>query len=239
MLVICASFAGCGGKSESKDKGKKNETAEVSDKMPTVLNTAEYTLYQNIFFNETAADYDGTATSKEGTFATIYDAYNDVTRYYVWGYNDQTKCCDWQWELKIDDTSNLPTNGSEVFVKGTYEVNESALDRFWIIDPEITVKTEFKGRDFDVDMKSMDNTLERVQIANIVNKKEAFEGKTICGYGRMLNENTLEDAYYDDSWTIELSGDFEVPAFGTLVEIEGTVKDGKIVDCKISPNTQY
>ena len=233
VLLIIAIFAGCSGGKDSK------KTAVADKKMPTVLNTTEYQLYQNIFYNDQKNDYDGKEAQKEGTFATIFDAYNDTERYYVWGYNDNTKCCDWQWELKIDDKSKLPTNGSLITVKGTYEVNDSALDGFWIINPEITVKTEFKARDYDIDMLSMDNTLERVQAINILNLKENFEGKTVCCYGRVLDEKTLQDAYYDGSWTLEFSGDFELPAFGTTILVYGTVKDGALTDCSIAENTQY
>ena len=237
VLLIMALLSGCGG--DKSDTSDKKEKTAVSDKMPTVLNTAEYTLYQNIFFNEQQNDYNGKEAQKEGTFATVFDAYNGIERYYVWGYNDNTKCCDWQWELKIDDTSKLPSNGSLITVKGTYEVNDKALDNFWIINPEITVKTQFKARDYDIDMLSMDNTLERVQITNIVNKKEDFEGKSVCCYGRVLDAKTLQDAYYDGSWTIEFSGDFELPAFGSTILVYGTVKDGALTDCSIEENTQY
>jgi hypothetical protein len=207
--------------------------------MPTVVNTTEYVLYQNIFYNDQKSDYAGQSTVKEGTFTTLYDAFNDVTRYYVWGYNDQTKCCDWQWELKVEDDSDLPMNGSLVKVTGVYEENEAALDKLWLIDPEITVEKAFAGRDFDIDMQSMDATLERVQTANIVRHAEAFEGKTVCGYGRIQDENTLQDPYYNESWSIGIFGDFELPAFGTLVLVSGTVHDGNIYDCTIVSNTQY
>ncbi len=116
---------------------------------------------------------------------------------------------------------------------------EDALDKFWIINPKITVKTAYKGADCDINMLTMDNTLERVQAQNIVYQKEAFEGKSVCAYGRILNDTTLEDPYYDNSWTVSISGDFELPAFGTLVIVTGTVKDGGIADCAISENTQY
>lgn len=241
VLMTAVLLQGCGGSTADPGTPSQQEktVASTGDGMPTVVNTAEYTLYQNIFFNEMKADYNGTDAVKEGTFATIYDAFNDVTRYYVWGYNDQTKCCDWQWELKLDDTTDLPTNGSLVKVTGVYEENEDALDGFWIIHPQIIVQTAFAGRNFDIDMQAMDDTLERVQSINITSKKEAFEGKTVCGYGRIQNENTIKDPYYDNSWTIGISGDFELPAFGTLVLVSGTIRDGSIADCVIAPNTQY
>ncbi len=241
VLMITAVLSGCGGKADSSDKttNPAANSAEVVEAMPTVLNTAEYTLYQNIFYNDMKSDYSGKEAVKEGTFATVTDAYNNTTRYYVWGYNDQTKCCDWQWELKIDDVSDLPTNGSLIKVTGIYEENEAALDNFWIINPEITVEKAFAGRDCDIDMQAMDNTLERVQCANIVNKKEAFEGKTVKCYGRILNETTLQDPYYDNSWTIEIAGDYEVPAFGTMVEINAVIQDGKLTPCELTESTNY
>ena len=235
-VLAALALAGC---SKAEKKSSENPSSKTSKVMQTVLNTAEYTLYQNIFYNDTKGDYDGKPASKQGVFTSLYDAYNSRQRYYVWGYNDQTKCCDWQWELNITDNSNLPQNGSLIKVEGTYEVNDEGLDGFWIINPEITTLQEYEGNDAEIDMKTMSNTLERVQVANIVNFPEVFEGKSVCGYGRMLDASTLEDAYYDNSWTIPVSGDFEVPAFGTLVEIEGKIKNGGIADCKISENTIY
>jgi hypothetical protein len=241
VLMLAGVLSGCGrdaGDATTAGASSAVDT-EAAGEMPTVVNTAEYTLYQNVFFNKTQSEYVGKEAVKEGTFTTLIDAFSNVTRYYVWGYNDRTKCCDWQWELKIDDASDLPENGSLIRVKGVYEENEDALDDFWIIDPEITVKQVFPGRDFDIDMQSMDDTLERVQLANIVRNPETFEGKTVCGYGRILNANKLEDPYYDNSWQIDISGDYEVPAFGTLVLISGTVRGGAVADCTIEPNTQY
>lgn len=239
VVLIAALLPACGSTADVPEASQQQAENEVSDVMPTVVNTAEYTLYRNIFFNDMQADYDGKEAVKEGTFATIHDAFNDVTRYYVWGYNDQTKCCDWQWELKMDDVSDLPTNGSLVRVTGTYETNEDGLDDFWIIHPQITVKTPFVGRDYDIDMQAMSDTLERVQTINISNRKDVFEGKTVCGYGRVQNENTLKDPYYDNSWTVAISGEYEVPAFGTMVLVSGTIRDGVIADCEIASNTQY
>ena len=258
VLLSAALFAGCSGAKDDTKSADDTTTAAADTNvpttkaaantadpnakgdMPTVLNTTEYMLYQNIFYNKQTADYAGQEAKKEGTFTTIQDEFNGTTRYYVWGYNDNTKCCDWQWELKIDDTSKLPSNGSLIEVTGTYEENDKALDGFWIINPEITVKQEYKAdKKYDLEMLTMDNTLERVQFINVIQKKEAFEGKTVCCYGRVLDDKTLQDAYYDNSWTIEFSGDFELPAFGTTVVVYGTVQNGTLVNCTLGENTQY
>lgn len=239
MVLVLLSGCGAGGSSPSETAAPSAGAPETVDVMPTVTNTAEYTLYQNIFYNDQKGDFSGQETVKTGTFATLHDAFNDTVRYYVWGYNDQTKCCDWQWELKLDDTSNLPSNGSLVSVSGVYEQNESALDKFWIIDPVITVKKAFVGRDVDIDMQSMDDTLERVQAANIVRNPDVFEGQSVCCYGRIQNETSIKDPYYNNSWEIGISGDFEVPAFGTMVLVSGTIRDGAVADCTLTSNTQY
>jgi hypothetical protein len=241
IMALIAMLTGCGADAGSvADTSQQSaEVLEAGADMPTITNTTEYTLYQNIFYNDQKSDYSGQATVKRGTFATIHDAFNDTTRYYVWGYNDQTKCCDWQWELKIDDTADLPSNGSLVQVSGTYAEDEAALDKLWIVDPQITVEQVFSAREFDIDMQSMSDTLERVQSLNIVRNPEVFEGQTVCCYGRIQNESTLKDPYYDNSWTIGIAGDFELPAFGTMVLVTGTVRDGSLADCTVTANTQY
>lgn len=239
VWMLIAMLSGCGNTANNPTAQPSAADTAASAAMPTVVNTAEYVLYQNIFKNDAKSDYSGKNAEKKGTFATVYDAFNSVTRYYVWGYNDQTKCCDWQWELKLDDTADLPGNGSLIRVTGVYEENEDALDKFWIIHPQITVEKPFDDKNFDIDMQSMDDTLERVQTLNIIRKAEAFEGQTVCGYGRVLDKNTLQDPYYDNSWTISMAGDYELPAFGTLVLFSGTVQNGSVADCKLTANTQY
>lgn len=257
-LSLVLFLTGCGSKADPKsDSGAtapsadpaQSQTAaaqtdkvEVNDSgsdMPTVLNTMEYSLYQNIFFNGQMDDFDGKQTEKEGVFTILTDAYNKVTRYYVWGYNDETKCCDWQWELKLSDTKDLPTNGSLVTVTGKYAKNEDALDKFWIIDPVITVNKAYQGKACDVDMLAMSDTLERVQTFSVVNYPDVFEGQLVRCYGRMKNDGMIEDPYYDESWGIAISGDYKVPAFGTMVEVSGTVSGGELIDCTVTPTTRY
>ncbi|MBR4241837.1 MAG: hypothetical protein IKR97_06410, partial [Eubacterium sp.] len=85
-LMIVAALCGCS-KTQTKDNDKSDITSS-SKTMQTVLNTAEYTLYQNIFYNDTKADYNGKPAKKEGVFTTVIDSYNNTVRYYVWGYND-------------------------------------------------------------------------------------------------------------------------------------------------------
>ena len=228
LALLCAVLLACTACGD-------NNSAEVSttSELPVVLNQGEYVLYQNIFYNDYGSRYDGTEVTKQGVFATIYDAYRNVTRYYVWGYLDNTKCCDWQWEIKVKNTNNLPANGSLVSVKGTFASSDDALDGYWITDPQITVKTKYENpAAADLDMCTMSDTLERVQVINIINRFEAFEGKSFSAYGRILSMTMLQDPYYDGSWQIPFTpkAGTQMPAIGATVELRGTVTGGKLTD---------
>lgn len=245
-LLLCAVltvlvFAGCSkdGEKETAKKTTQAAQTEASDVMETVLEPSEYVLYQNIFYNDQGGDFDGKSVTKRGTFTVLYDRYSGVERYYVWGYNDQTKCCDWQWEIKADDTSSLPSNGSLVKVTGTFVSDENALDGYWITSPQITVEKAYNGADADVDMTTMSGTLERVQIINLQQHADYFDGKTVRAYGRVMNPTTLQHPYYDGAFEQPIEAKNEVPAIGTVVIVSGTVKDGKIVDATVEETDKY
>ena len=221
-------------------KGKA-ETPVSNSGMPTVLNQSEYTIYRNVFFNNKADDYVGKAVTKEGTFTVLRDEWNKVDRYYVWGYMDATKCCDWQWEFVPSDPSALPAPGSKVRMTGTLVHDEAALDKYWFTDCSLETVTEFASpqADADVDTSTMDATLERVQLLNVQYFPEAFEGKTVCFYGRVMNTKTLQHPYYDNAWTQGFSTKAKVPSIGTLVMISGTWHDGEITDAKLAVTSDY
>ena len=205
-----------------------NSGVPTSTEIPAILNQAEYVLYQNIFYNDYGPQYDGKEVTKTGIFTSIYDAFNGVNRYYVWGYLDNTRCCDWQWEIKVEDAKNLPANGSVVSVRGTFASSQDALDGYWITNPTIDVQTIFVGEACELNMLTMSDTLERVQIMNILYRSEAFEGKQFSAYGRVLSADTLQDPYYDGSWQIPFSVPGELPAIGTTVSLRGKVVSGAL-----------
>ena len=230
LIVLAASLlCGCG----DAKKDQASEFAETATKMPTVLNQAEYTLYQNIFYNSYGPRYDGKSVTKRGIFTTIKDAYNGTTRYYVWGNLDQTLCCDWQWEFTLDDPSVLPTNGSLVDVSGTFASDEKALDGYWIKDAKVNTLTKYVGATADVDMTTMSGTLERVQVQNFNFAPEQFDGKSVFAYGRIYDMTNYQDPYYDGSWYSAFSTTETVPAIGTSVILRGTLSNAVITDAKI------
>ncbi len=222
VLFLCA----CGKKEEKK-------YAESTNSVPTVLNSSEYILYQNIFQNGYAKQYDGKKVTKLGIFTTLYDAYNERTRHYVWGHLDQTKCCDWQWEVLFDDTAELPTNGSLVEISGVFVSDERALDGYWITDPSINVLTKYTGKSADVDMCTMSDTLEYVQLASVNTHGDVFEGKTVSAYGRIYDIENIQDPYYDGSWETKFSSSDQLPAIGTSVILRGTILSSVIADATI------
>lgn len=235
FLILSAVFILCSC-SETNDTASYNMSDPI---VPVVLNQQEYLLYQNIFYNNTGNDYVGKNVTKEGIFTGIYDAWSNQMRYYVWGYLDNTYCCDWQWELSFDDENvDLPTFGSKVTVTGTFNSSENALDGYWIEHAAITdVIDVFESEDYDYDMCTMSCTLERVQMFGILNFPELFNGKSFSAYGRVRAGNTLEDPYYNDSWYIPYSmattSNAVVPPIGMEIKVFGTIGDGKLSDCQL------
>ena len=221
--------------------GGNGEGGEAITPFEVIINSNEYLLYQNVFYNDMSADYVNKETTKIGTFAKVYDRYNEVDRYYVWGYYDQTKCCDWQWEFNPADISSLPKEGSKITVKGMFTATDKALDGYWIENPAVTFKNEYEGELFDVNMCLMSSTLERVQLANMQQKPEFFEGKTVSTYGRMYSLDMIQHPYYDGSWTQKIvpADDSSIPAIGTPVTVIGTYTAGNISNCTVEKTSQY
>ena len=130
LVAVCAclilSLCACGKSSPASDQPPPPEESDAFSAPPTVLTPPEYVLYTNIFYNKTGDDFVGQTFTKTGTLARIEDAFNGRTRWYVWGYNDQTKCCDWQWEIVPTDVDALPEIGSLVNVTGTFAKSSSS-----------------------------------------------------------------------------------------------------------------
>ena len=225
LLLATLILFSCGcnaGNPSSGERGAQN----TSDKRLDTISQDEYILYQNVFYNGYAKKIDGQKLKKYGVFAVLHDAYNGIDRYYVWGYYDQTKCCDWQWEFNPQSGEELPPVGSLVTVEGTFVSDEAALDDYWIEEATVRTETVYTGTAYEFNMYVMSDTLERVQIVNFRRFPDAFEGKTFIGYGRIKSRNTLQDPYYDGSWDIGFSYSGNVPAIGTTVVLSGTVQNG-------------
>jgi|LSQX01.3.fsa_nt_gb predicted small lipoprotein YifL len=219
------------------DENQQGDSSDVS--FPYVIETLEYTLYTNIFYNKTGDDFIGMEMTKAGTFAKIRDQFNEVDRYYVWGYYDETKCCDWQWEFVPENPADLPPIGSFVKMTGTFEKNEAALDGYWFVDTSLTVEEEYITDKFDVDMSSMNGTLLRVQIVNLQQFKEYFEGKTVRAYGRVIGTDAIQHPYYDSTFEQAIVCDKALPPIDTYIVVSGTYKDGKIADATYQITTYY
>ena len=230
LLALAFALCACAGGGEKAASTENKTTAEI----PTVLNQGEYVLYQNIFYNDYGVRYEGTETEKQGVFTVVQDAYTNVKRYYVWGYLDNTKCCDWQWEFVPGNAKNLPAPGSLVKVKGTFTASEDALDGYWITGASVETLQQYTGDSAEVNMLAMSDTLERVQITNINNRSQSFEGKSFIAYGRVANAATLQDPYYDGSWNIPFTTHEAVPAIGTTILLKGVVQSGVLANCSVT-----
>ena len=225
ILLISAMIlplSSCGGNSSNGD------AESTSEERLSTINQSEYVLYQNVFLNGYAKTLDGKTVKKVGVFATLHDAFSEVDRYYVWGYMDQTKCCDWQWEFVPKDGQKLPPDGSLVTVEGTFTYDEDALDDYWIKNATVKTTTKYTGPTYDVNMYVMSDTLERVQIANVERIPNYFQNKTFSAYGRVKTLTSIQDPYYDGSWYIGFTYVGSVPAIGTTVLLTGTLNNGAL-----------
>lgn len=236
ILTLGMLFALCAcGEEEKTDVSSAAET----DSLPIVLDSNEYNLYQNIFYNQMGEEYAGQSMTKTGVFTSIYDSFNQVTRYYVWGYYDQTKCCDWQWEFVPEDPTALPAIGSLVEMTGTFCADEAALDGYWFIDTSLHVKTAYEASEGEIDMCTMSATLERVQLINMQMFPEEYEGKTVRVYGRVYSPTEVQHPYYDNAWTQPFSTNGSVPAIGSVVIVSGNFSKGEIMDASITETSEY
>ena len=246
-LALALSLAACSGSDtdQTSTDGSQNSsttpTAVASSGsadtgMKEKLDQLQYAAYQDVFYNDNAEDYADKEYSTDGVFGIIYDAFNSVTRYYVWGYADTTKCCDWQWELKFPDGYTVPESGSYVDVSGIMTASADALDGYWLTDVDMTVEEEFAHAGYDYDMTTISPTLARVQIINMQNYTDIFGGKTLRVFGRAMGTNTVQHPYYDNAWSMDftsldgitvatgsdmvLTGTFEASGEGSVVNTE-------------------
>lgn len=239
-LTIVFAFVGCSKNETNNETNSNTEVTEqaVSQKMETIINSNEYVILQNIYYNDQAEDYINVNVTKKGIFTILYDEFNSMERYYVWGYNDNTKCCDWQWEIAPDTLTELPTIGSTITVSGKFVENEKALDKYWIESPKIEVITELKKSEFDIDTTTMGGTLERVQVANMQGNSDKFEGKTVTVYGRIESPNSVQHPYYDNCFSQKFESDV-VLATGSRVVVSGTYANGVITNANVEKSTDF
>ena len=226
LLLICVVMMSAVACSDNGDGGS-------SDTVAKILNPMEYTIYMNIFGSDQGSDYVDKSYTKEGIFAILHDSYNDVLRYYVWGYSDETLCCDWQWEFVPSDKDSLPPIGSHVKVTGTFVQNDSALDGYWMEDASVETVVEYENGIGEYDTITMSPTLTRVQIVNMRNFATEYDGKPIKIYGRVMSSDSIQHPYYNGSWSLPLEYDGTLPAIGTYVTVTGKFSGSSASDSKI------
>ena len=200
-----------------------------------VFSPDEYMLYQNVFYGDYGPQAEGTQVEKQGVYATLTDVYNQRRRYYVWGYYDKTRCCDWQWEFVPDDPDALPAPGSLITVTGTFAAAQDALDGYWIEGAACATDQAYGGESAALDMAAMSCTLERVQMYNVLHAPEEFEGKDFTAYGRLAADRMLQDPYYDGSWQIGYRWDGDDPGVDRLCAMRGEIRDGVLSVRSLEP----
>lgn len=225
LIFVCVMLLSTAACSDSK--------VGTSDAVEKILNPMEYSIYMNIFYNEDGSSYTGKDYTKEGIFAVLHDSYNDTVRYYVWGYSDETLCCDWQWEFVPENTDNLPPIGSRVKVTGKFVQNDAALDGYWMEGANVETITKYEAAIGEYDMITMSPTLTRVQVINMVNHTSEYDGQSVKIYGRIMSGNKIQHPYYDNAWELPLEYEGELPPIGTWVTVTGKFSGSSVGDNRI------
>ena len=266
IAVLAFTLAACGGKTpettapadDTPDDTTAAAAEQITDANGNVLpsnlpdgaftsiretfDNMEYSMYMSVFQDPSTKQFDGVEFTKVGTFAVLQDEWSGKTRYYVWGYADKTRCCDYQWEFVPEDVSKLPAPGSYVRVKGTFTYTEEqqsgALDHYWITNAKLEVLEEYTPQDYDYDLTTMSATLARVQLFSIQNYTEKFVGKTMLIYGRSFDPTTLQHPYYDETWTLKYETEEEkTPAKGDYLLIGGEITQTDEGGCLLKAST--
>ena len=237
VLIFVFSFAACSGTEGDTTTSPADallSDGELNTGMKEKFDQMEYASYIDLFYNGNGSEYEGKTFTKDGTFAILTDAFSDVTRYYVWGYADNTKCCDYQWEIVLDEGTAIPEPGSYVKVKGTMEKSEAALDGYRLTDVTLEVKESFTDAGFDLDMTTMSPTLVRVEVINMLNFPDKFSDMKIRVFGRALSLTEIQHPYYNESWSMHFTQADTTPATGEYILLEGTFSGGSVITEKLT-----
>lgn len=242
VLVLCIScllsVTACGKKAavKSPETDSSNETTATQTepaieyttvdspalKVNKIVNADEMAQYNKIFFEKDEA-FDNTDMTKTGIFTILYDAFNGVDRYYVWGYDSEEAVSGWQWEFSVAEGTVLPAVGSEVTVTGKFVQNETALDKRWIENAAVTVVSEYKDSPCKYDLTTMSPILSaRVQFPNIISNLDKFNDK-VCLYAKVAEGNMLVSPYEGLEWSAHTVSGTVLPAVDTYVTVVGTL----------------
>lgn len=198
-----------------------------------VLNPMEYSIYMNIFYNGDGDSYADKNYTKEGIFAVLHDSFSGMQRYYVWGYSDETLCCDWQWEFVPESTDDLPPIGSRIKVSGKFVENGDSLDGYWLEGASVKTVASYDGAIGEYDMVTMSPSLARVQLVNMISHTSEYDGKPVKLYGRVMSGNKIQHPYYDNSWELPLEYGGELPSIGSWITVEGNFSGADAGESKI------
>lgn len=245
VLVMLVSFTACSSTvspatnastdnnvSNESDIRTNNNDYETTVKVPDILSQIEYATMNSLYNGDESLL--NVSMEHTGIFVTIDDTVNNKTLYFIWGYLDKTKCCDWEWELDPDalDLNNLPVNGSKITFTGSIVKSDKAAELYWISNiKDFKIDSVYGGLDssVDYDMRTMNATLVFYQLSFLLNSFEKTEGKTVIIYGRVYSvgsdsqTDAVQHPYYNNYWVLDLEMEKHLPAIGTNVVIRGSI----------------
>lgn len=231
---------------EGKSDGKEVSPDTVLESIPLVVSEEDWQVYSNVYRSGDISKLNYEIKEGTGIFTTIKNNKTGKNSYYVWGYSDEDRTHDWQWELDLENyNGQIPSNGSLIHYSGTFVSSELANDYYWLTNVYLDVKRELVLKTkYDYDTRTMSPTLSYFQLCHVLGYIGQTEGQPICIYGRVSSLNmdgihtSVQHPYIDDFWNITIDTQINVPKIGSTIVIKGTVgADMMIHNATVKPSS--
>ena len=175
--------------------------------------------------------HDESMQTKQGIYTRFFDKLTQKTRHFIWGYTDETKTSDWQWEFTPENEEELPFPGSTIEITGVLTEDFEALSGYGFQDVTVrTIKKYTQRAIADIDMNTMSNTIQHLQISNILHYASDYESLVLCVRAKFGESGTLLSP--DDSgWELpyRCEGTVTAPPSGTVALVLGRLSAGTLV----------
>ena len=234
ILLLCLSLCSC-----TYEGLIESEDVQLSDTVPLVINEDEYIVYGNVYQQHSGYMYEGQRQTKTGILCTVYDHHADKARYFVWGYCDDKLNRDWQWELKVKDPQQLPPDGSLIEVTGTFQKSTKAFSEYWLTQTSWTVKMQYTGEQYDLNMACMNTTLAATQMEQLHHEPSYFEGKTLSLIGKVDSADTIRHPHSEEMWHQTVQTTTELSPVGAGVLVTGVWRNGVVTEAVVTPSWLY
>lgn len=216
---------------QTEETEKEVNPDAVLEVLPLVISEDNWTKYRTAYADNKVDDMMYQTIEGEGIFCTVKNNKTDKNSYYIWGYADETRINDWQWQLDLDNyQGDLPTNGSLCSFSGTFVKSASADDYYWLANLSLKTITPVQlNSQYDYDLRVMSPTLAYYQLCNVLGYPDKTVGQSICLYGRVESLNmdgihtSLQHPTLNNFWSVQFDTQENVPIIDTTIVVSGNV----------------